>query len=199
MTLVGKRSKNALLVLARVVTVLLPIAISVIWARSIWTRDQISFFRYAPYPNQPYYVSDTYMFEWYGGWLCVRFQRHISMPPIRPATHYWRWTSNERYFGDKTQRIGAHRFWSRYGFDVWYRRDFTWGIVLPCWALLLVSTLLILPNGIKIWQFSRSKRRQTHARCGLCGYDLRGSKDRCPECGAPIPHLGKADQSEAPA
>jgi predicted amidophosphoribosyltransferase len=48
----------------------------------------------------------------------------------------------------------------------------------------------ILPMFFFIRRLSRSVRHHDRKRrnlCVHCGYDLRASKDRCPECGEPIP------------
>lgn len=34
---------------------------------------------------------------------------------------------------------------------------------------------------------SRVSRRRLAGQCTVCGYDLRASKERCPECGMAIP------------
>ena len=60
-------------------------------------------------------------------------------------------------------------------------------IVVPYWvpsALLAVLPLLW-------WRFRR-RSRTAAGHCASCGYDLRASKDRCPECGAPTSLKGVA-------
>jgi hypothetical protein len=49
---------------------------------------------------------------------------------------------------------------------------------------LLIVTTLIIPSGWIVARFWR--RRKSQAQSGLCpncGYDLRATPDRCPECG----------------
>ncbi len=89
----------------------------------------------------------------------------------------------------------AHKDWDcgYFGF-----RDFTtfpipfcsrdgrgFSFVLPFW----LSTLLF--GFLCVWRahpFSRRRRRKRKklGLCIRCGYDLRGSKGRCPECGTPF-------------
>jgi hypothetical protein len=52
----------------------------------------------------------------------------------------------------------------------------------PLWMLLVV--LAILPC---TWLLHRRLRRPRPGICATCGYDLRASNNRCPECGSPIP------------
>jgi predicted Zn-ribbon and HTH transcriptional regulator len=58
------------------------------------------------------------------------------------------------------------------------------GFFLP--GSLLVLVLLSLTTIRK----RRQKLRRLHGLCLSCGYDLRASPDRCPECGTPTtrPH-----------
>jgi hypothetical protein len=64
-------------------------------------------------------------------------------------------------------------------------------IVVSFWVLIIPSALLATPfvfQIVRIFVLLFCWRRA--ARMGLCrqcGYDLRASKHRCPECGAPIP------------
>jgi hypothetical protein len=51
------------------------------------------------------------------------------------------------------------------------------------WAITTLGTVMLLPWGIRI---IKRKRALRHNICTECGYDLRASTNRCPECGVPI-------------
>jgi hypothetical protein len=55
--------------------------------------------------------------------------------------------------------------------------------VVPYWALILPLTILPL---LRVRGFLVRRRRARRGQCLACGYDLRHSQDRCPECGTPI-------------
>jgi hypothetical protein len=53
---------------------------------------------------------------------------------------------------------------------------------VPCWSVALLLALLPtawLANSRRYWQ----RRLRNQGRCIHCGYDLRATPDRCPECG----------------
>jgi hypothetical protein len=62
----------------------------------------------------------------------------------------------------------------RYSFD---------GCHIPYWFLLLVFGCGGLPLILRVRSERRRRRRLRENRCLACGYDLRGSSERCPECG----------------
>jgi hypothetical protein len=70
-------------------------------------------------------------------------------------------------------------FWNRHGF-VFTKAELFTGILVPAW--LLVSIFLSLPS-VRFIVFCVRRRRIQRGGCATCGYDLRATPDRCPECG----------------
>jgi predicted RNA-binding Zn-ribbon protein involved in translation (DUF1610 family) len=77
------------------------------------------------------------------------------------------------------------------------------GVFFPTWMAILLSGVLPVA-----WLYSPRRRRARRSKLGLCqscGYDLRASADRCPECGAMIDHRSakshavlRAESTETP-
>lgn len=57
----------------------------------------------------------------------------------------------------------------------------------PYWMwVLLTATLPVIYFGSAFLKARRLKIRRRDGLCLNCGYDLRASKERCPECGTPV-------------
>ena len=57
------------------------------------------------------------------------------------------------------------------------------GFTAPYWLMLIGFSVAPLLAAIRLLLRDRRRRR---GLCARCGYDLRASKIRCPECGTPI-------------
>ena len=77
---------------------------------------------------------------------------------------------------------GALGFWRVYGSSA--RGVFRWeidGWVVPWWSVVLSTALLPVAQALR---GAKRVRRRRSGRCAACGYDLRATPGRCPECGA---------------
>jgi hypothetical protein len=53
-------------------------------------------------------------------------------------------------------------------------------VIVPCWAVTLA---MLLPPMLMLLRVRRKRKRLGENLCPACGYDLRATPDRCPECG----------------
>ncbi len=83
---------------------------------------------------------------------------------------------------------GASCFWAAVLLGIWaWMVLFLW---VPWWAYPVFAGLGLAALAAYVYASWRATERIDRLRegcCPACGYDLRASPDRCPECGAGIP------------
>lgn len=100
-----------------------------------------------------------------------------------PEASQWGWQRSRRPPGTPVDVVRNLR---EFRWDSWSSgTQWTRVVTVPHWLLMVAAGLL--PGGRLLLRHRRS-RRKTPGRCHLCGYDLRATPDRCPECGA-IPKI----------
>ena len=62
----------------------------------------------------------------------------------------------------------------------------SWDLVPDSWGvpLLLVGFPVTLLFNLAVYRWDKERKRAAAGLCATCGYDLRATPDRCPECGA---------------
>jgi hypothetical protein len=74
--------------------------------------------------------------------------------------------------------LGAH-------VDIYGEKDMNQrAVAIPLW---IITAVWIPVSSLLLIQIFLTRSRNRGGICSSCGYDLRASKDRCPECGTAIP------------
>ncbi|HET6247916.1 MAG TPA: hypothetical protein VFE47_09480 [Tepidisphaeraceae bacterium] len=155
----------------------------VLWVRSYWSADTV-------WRAQPEIVWKDCYRQRYSSLdsSCGRFYFFAGEMWVKPkeflleAGLHHRSTAPEpeKFIDDDTQdRFG--RFGIGLG-EVTYPSTPGFEVMLPHWVVCLGS--IILPATWISVKY-RARRRRKAGQCRACGYDLRATVERCPECGAP--------------
>ena len=178
---------NALTVLSLVLSV----ATVALWVRSYGGSDYVT--RLTPGPVTSHSVSHrTIGAQWTLGQIRLVRGEHTAylprdyVPPERPPAPLWsRGRLGKGHSG--WQRIGGPSFWNRLGFCRYrlgmgasFYDESEEGVTLSAW---LAAIPFLIPPLLWAKGAWRGRCRRRAGQCVGCGYDLRATPDRCPECG----------------
>lgn len=149
--------RRAFTILAAV-SLLLCVATAALWVRSYWVVDKCR----EPAPGCALWLMS--------GFGRVGFALDIGAN-----------VNNRSFVVHQHPRPGDYRGHLGFRSQRLMSRDQEYTVLMPDW--LLTGLFAVLP-------FLRTRRRSLHPDrcngvfCAACGYDLRATPDRCPECGA---------------
>jgi hypothetical protein len=157
---VTKAMKRRLLSIASVLSLLLCVASTALWIRSYLVHDTIGSVQKSR-ARELHLCRGQFVYLW-------------GPTPLRDT----RWGWQQSLPSGEAPQSGSGFYWALR--PVMGPK----AIGAPCWLLVLISA-------IPPWRWLAVQRRRINRKrmglCLACGYDLRASKDRCPECGTPIP------------
>jgi hypothetical protein len=170
--------RRKLLHYAAAASLLLLVATVTLWVRSYWVADRLD------------YVAP-------GKWFwCYSIRGTLAMMPSTARATGAGFIYDRAEDMDSTERAlwraKGNRWWERAGFYFRFqdlRSEWRLYLYFPFWFLTVATA--ILPAAAIIVQW-RGARRGINGRCTCCGYDLRATPERCPECGA-VPQRPAAD------
>ncbi|HEY7118309.1 MAG TPA: hypothetical protein VH475_17100 [Tepidisphaeraceae bacterium] len=178
-----RRLLRILLNVATVVSLVLCAATVVVWVRSCWRIDELQILSadhheaIHTYPHGIWFVLGTNLPDWPGttwqsrpvvpGTWFGQFDRFL-IPTVQRTTRPFDKQDYYRFLGfvyadaqyPSTMRTSRNRY-----------------VGVPLYFVLILT--IALP-AVRLWKRSRRPRPGT---CARCGYDLRATPERCPECG----------------
>jgi hypothetical protein len=145
--------------------------------RTYRSTDELNFARYPDEDHYQYVFMTSSRAN-----INVALGRDTVTPMYAPKSG---WTF---YAADATEQwidVKPTSWFRRLGFDCApvHRGPTGWSVWfnIPMWCFTAMTALL---PGLGVIGWSRRRRRTARGVCVSCGYDLRATPDRCPECGA---------------
>ena len=166
------------------VLLLLCLLLAADWIKSLWRTDEcVIWIKGVDRWMVQDYSGRLFLFSTPEGWSYVlNSDRDPNPPRYRLMWIHYPVTANFTP-GDAT--------WRYAGFHYSVFRDnpsssiASYGYAVPHWFLILLLGAAGWWAGRSWLLARRHRRRLAEGLCVVCGYDLRASPDRCPECGTP--------------
>jgi hypothetical protein len=170
--------RRVLLSILVVISIVLFVVVAAAWVRSYWTMDQLMI--------RPTTSKQTIHLFWARGSVACTVTTDVD---YQVAPHWYKVQVH-------LQPQDLYRYWSSGGVadrNLLYFGGFVverprkasgraLGILVPHWFLLILTALV---PALAIWRRAHGRKRDPNL-CATCGYDLRASTERCPECVTPI-------------
>jgi hypothetical protein len=182
----GRRILKLLQTIAVVLSTLLFLAAMGMWGRSYWRIDEFAGERYSDDGDSTFYSLISH-----AGAFRVVLER--AGPSMFEAGSVWKPPPDRTSFRSlaiRSRSLFAARTYAGFAFEhdrppanltasarAWSHTM----ISVPYWFIALLSLPLPL---LALSRWRRERRIAREGLCPVCGYDLRASPDRCPECGA---------------
>jgi hypothetical protein len=166
------------------VSLLLCVAMVGLWVRSHWVADGLAWASWAEADGK--LIQGRLAIVSSNGYLLINKEKLLS--PIN-APSPWPNPGLSYSHARPGWRATGSSFWNRLGFGLPAYRLQTpgvddWLCVVPQWAIAVPLIALTLPLPLRLRRIRIRQRRARRGQCANCGYDLRATPDRCPECGA---------------
>jgi hypothetical protein len=167
-----------------VLSVLLVLAAAGMWLRTLFAWDHVEVGRW----DKPGKIFCNLRVDWSGEFLHANFTRSAAArageyPAARTPIGFagLRWTYDA--YAPLNQGFWSWLWWDH--FTDWQANGKT-----ECWTIQMRPWLFVFPPAIlpTCWalRYLRRRRIKRDGLCPTCGYDLRATPDRCPECGTPV-------------
>jgi hypothetical protein len=187
-------------------SLLLLLGVLALWLRSYWVEDDVWLVTYAPYAKGDY--RHEYGLTVWRGRVKLACQRCVPWDYLNEPRFSW------SHYPTDAGGMGSFEFhggrttlgFGTLSFDV--ERGGTHGdneekdrerdVLFPLW---FVALLLAIPPAAwarGAWKRTRGVHRARLGLCTNCGYNLRATPDRCPECGLAVPQTIQIAQSSWP-
>ena len=163
--------RRRLLNVLTAVSLVLCVAATGLWARSYWVHDVLGWGEVGR--REGVEVMTMRSVAWSRGRLAMAHrqvpERHgpyyIRYTPGEMAGYRGTWLNRLGFYFDRTQRGGGG------------------AVIVPAWSILVLTGAF---PAVRFARWVRRRRRSRAGHCPVCGYDLRATPERCPECGAAV-------------
>jgi hypothetical protein len=172
--------------LAAAVSLLVLIATVALWCRSYWVGDYVRWLDCRPIGN-PAEIDFDAMIQ--RGRVQLRFKWYnhasvgdLSLPDGGPETN----DLTHETLANPADLTPAFSFKAG-PFDLWREGmdGFECIVYCPIWVLIVAACVLPGLCARPALRRRTRRRRRLANCCVVCGYDLRATSNRCPECGTP--------------